>query len=206
MTSSTLLPPKFVGSLSHLPPHAPSHRSLTWWGMMGIVAIESTVFVLAIAAYLYIAYHSNPFPPHQMLPSPGWGTAFLIVLAVSFVPNMWLDKQANSEQLKSTQIGLVLMSLIGIALVVIRYFEFPALNVAWSDNAYGSIAVTILGLHTAHLLTDLVDTLVLTALMFTRHAHGRRFIDVGENAVYWNFVIFSWVPLYALLYLTPRWL
>ena len=48
--------------------------------------------------------------------------------------------------------------------------------------------------------------MVLTALMFTRHARGRRFVDVAENAIYWNFVVIAWIPIYALLYFAPRWL
>ena len=61
-----------------------------------------------------------------------------------------------------------------------------------------------MGLHTAHLLTDVVDTGVLTALMFTRHARGRRFVDVSENAFYWYFVVLVWLPLYAVIYWVPR--
>ena len=61
-----------------------------------------------------------------------------------------------------------------------------------------------MGLHTAHLLTDLVDTAVLTALMFTRHARDRRFVDVSENAFYWYFVVLVWLPLYAVIYWVPR--
>jgi heme/copper-type cytochrome/quinol oxidase subunit 3 len=90
-------------------------------------------------------------------------------------------------------------------LLIVRYFEFPALRVAWSDSAYGSITVALLGLHTAHLITDLIDTIVLTVLMFTRHAHGRRFVDSAENAIYWNFVVAAWLPIYALIYFFPRW-
>jgi heme/copper-type cytochrome/quinol oxidase subunit 3 len=74
----------------------------------------------------------------------------------------------------------------GVVFLVIRGFEFTALNCAWDTNAYGSILWAIMGLHTAHLLTDVVDTGVLTALMFTRHARGRRFVDVSENAFYWT--------------------
>jgi heme/copper-type cytochrome/quinol oxidase subunit 3 len=63
----------------------------------------------------------------------------------------------------------------------------------------------LLGLHTAHILTDVIDTWVLTALMFTRHAHGKRFSDVDDNAFYWNFVVLSWLPIYVLIYWVPRW-
>ena len=97
------------------------------------------------------------------------------------------------------------MSLAGILPLVVRAFEFPALKILWDANAYGSIVWILLGLHTTHLLTDLGDTLVLTALMFTRHGRtGRRFSDVHDNAFYWDFVVVSWIPIYLLIYWAPR--
>jgi heme/copper-type cytochrome/quinol oxidase subunit 3 len=103
------------------------------------------------------------------------------------------------------QIGLVVMSLFGIAPLALRAFEFPALHVSWDDNAYGSIVWTLLGLHTTHILTDLIDTLVLTCLMFTRHGdNARRYGDVQDNALYWNFVVITWLPLYICIYWVPR--
>ena len=62
----------------------------------------------------------------------------------------------------------------------------------------------ILGLHATHLVTDVGDTIVLAALMFTRHAQPRRFSDVTDNAFYWYFVVGSWVLLYALIYWFPK--
>jgi cytochrome c oxidase subunit III len=204
--SNEPLPPKFMGSIAYLPPHAHGNRSLTWWGMMGLVAIEATAFVLAVAAYFYLASHTPEWPPAKLRPDLLPGTIFTIVALLSAVPNLWLKHAAETENLLHVQIGLVLMSLIGLAMLPIRYYEFAGLHVAWSDSAYGSITVTLLGLHTVHLITDLVDTLVLTALMFTKHAKGRRFVDVAENALYWNFVVLAWLPIFAVLYFAPRWL
>jgi len=63
----------------------------------------------------------------------------------------------------------------------------------------------LLLLHTIHILTDWVDSVVLTALMFTGHGEGpRRFVDVSENSLYWRFVWLTWIPIFALLYLVPR--
>jgi cytochrome c oxidase subunit III len=201
-----VLPPHFMGDLSHLQPYGHSHRSLTWWGMMGMIAIEGTVFVLAAVAYLYLAAHSAQWPPHVTPPSLGWATAFTIVTFVSFLPNMWVNRFAEKELLGPVRIGLIAMCCFGLAMAAIRFMQFKTLNVTWSESAYGSIVFTILGLHTAHLLSDLIDTFVLTALMFTRHAHGRRFVDCAENAIYWNFVVFGWAPFYVLLYWAPGWL
>ena len=79
------------------------------------------------------------------------------------------------------------------------------LKIGWDSNAYGSIVWTLLGLHTTHIITDLVDTLVLAALMFTRHGDNRRrYGDVQDNAMYWNFVVAAWLPIYACIYWIPR--
>jgi len=200
-------PLQFMGDLSHLPDHGFSHRSLTWWGLMGIICVETTALALAAAAYLYLSGHELQWPPQRIAPDLGWGTAFTVILLLSFVPNMLLDKRAQQEKLEPVRLLLIVMTLIAVVLVVIRYFEFRAMHVAWSDSAYGSAVIVLLGLHTVHLVTDLYDTVVLTVLMFTRHGHsGRRFVDTSENAVYWNFVIYVWLPFYLLLYFGPRWL
>ena len=79
------------------------------------------------------------------------------------------------------------------------------MRVLWDTNAYGSTVWLMLGLHTTHLITDLGETVVLAALMFTRHGRNRRrFGDVQDNALYWNFVVLSWLPLYGCLYWVPR--
>jgi heme/copper-type cytochrome/quinol oxidase subunit 3 len=64
----------------------------------------------------------------------------------------------------------------------------------------------LLGLHTTHLVTDVADSVVLAVLMFTGPLEGSRFADVSENAMYWYFVVAAWVPIYAILYLAPRWM
>ena len=67
-------PLQFAGDLSHLPAHGHSHRSLTWWGMMGLICVEGTALALAVAAYLYLSGHETAWPPHRLPPSPGWGS------------------------------------------------------------------------------------------------------------------------------------
>jgi len=191
--------------VSGLPGYAFGHRSLLWWGTLGFVATEGTAFALAAFAYFYLRHKSATWPPNLPPPNLIWGTVNLAILLASCVPNQWVKSAAEREAIRPVRIGLVVMTLIGVAPLVVRWFEFAALNVWWNDNAYGSIVWFLLGLHTTHLLTDVGDTLVLTALMFTRHGHsGMRFSDVNDNAFYWDFVVASWIPIYLLLYWVPR--
>jgi heme/copper-type cytochrome/quinol oxidase subunit 3 len=59
-------------------------------------------------------------------------------------------------------------------------------------------------LHATHVLTDLVDTVVLAACVLTREISDSQFSDVDDNAGYWSFVVVTWLPIYALVYWGPR--
>jgi cytochrome c oxidase subunit III len=192
--------------VSRLPGYAFSHHSLMWWGTMGIIFIEGTMFVLMIAIYFYLRNYAREWPPGLLPPDLFWGTLNTAVLLVSGIPNQWYKKAAEKEDLIKVRIGLLVSIVFAIAFIVIRVFEFGALNCNYDTNAYGSAVWTLLGLHTIHLVTDFLDTVVLTALMFTKKVNGRRFSDVSDNAFYWWFVVLVWLPIYVVLYWVPRWL
>jgi cytochrome c oxidase subunit III len=191
--------------VSGLPTYGFGARSPVWWGTLGFVAIEGMGFALAIGMYLYLV-HTNPGWPLADVPPNHWpGTILLLVLLASLWPNWLADRAGKAEDLPGVRRELVIMTLIGLVTIAIRFYEFTVLNVRWDQNAYGSIVWLILGLHATHLVTDVGDTVVLAALMFTRHARGKRFSDVSDNAFYWSFVVASWMPLYLLVYWAPRW-
>lgn len=194
-----------IADISHLPTYGFGSISPMWWGTLAFIALEGTGFALAVGAYLYLAAAAEAWPLAAAQPDPIPGTIVLLLLLVSAVPNHLAARAARAEDLRKVRILMVVMSLFGLAPLAVRWFEFPALNVMWDDNAYGSVVWFILGLHTVHLITDVGDTLVLTVLMFTRHGKaGMRFSDVSDNAFYWGFVVLSWIPLYLLLYWAPR--
>lgn len=191
--------------LSQLPTFASGPRSPTWWGTLGFIALEGTGFALAAGAYLYLAFSAPQWPLSAPPPNHWPGTAVTLLLLASVVPNHILKRHAKECSVWPVRLWLVVMSLLGVAPLIVRWFEFPALNIYWDTNAYGSMLWVLLGLHTTHLLTDVGDTLVLTVLMFTRYGNdGRRFADVEDNVFYWDFVVLAWLPIYILIYLVPR--
>lgn len=192
--------------VAHLPDHAFGSRSIMWWGTFGMIAIEGTVFLLAIASYFYLQGNELAWPPPDT-PLPGLllPTINTLILLASLWPNQLVKTHAEEEDIAKVRLWMVIADLFAIAFVVVRGFEYATLEVFWDSNAYGSLVWTLLSLHTVHLVTDLVDSLVLTVLMFTRHGHeGRRFVDVSENSFYWYFVVLAWLPIYAVLYWAPR--
>ena len=200
-------PYRFERDLSELPDYAFGNRSLTWWGIIAFMLIEGAAFAMAGAAYFFLMAHQQHWPPPEFQP-PGLlpGTLFTILILLSEIPNTIVKKDAEAMRLGRVRLLLPVIAAIGAILLVIRAFEFDAINVSWTDNPYGSIIWALLLLHTTHILTDWVDTLVLVALMYTRHGEEpRRFVDVSENALYWRFVWLTWLPIYLLIYWVPRW-
>src|SRR5207253_6559290 len=95
------------------------------------------------------------------------GTLFTILILLSEIPNTMIKKAAEAHDTEAVRVLLPVIVAIGAVLLIIRGFEFNSLHVRWTDNAYGSIVWALLLLHTSHILTDWIDTIVLTAPMQT---------------------------------------
>ena len=191
--------------VSMLAPGGFGYRSLMWWGTFGLVFIEGTMFALAIGAYFYLRTRVPTWPPDGVAPPDlTWGTLNLVVLLASGIPNELAKRAAEHVDLARVRFWLVVGLIFGVGFNVVRALEYTTLNVLWNTDAYGSIVWMLLSLHTVHIATDVVDTGVLTALMFIGPVEEQRFVDVEENSVYWYFVVFTWVPIYLVVYWAPR--
>lgn len=197
--------PQFIGDASSLPDYGFGSRSTTWWGVVGFMTIEGAAFALGFASYFFLMAQEKQWPASAPPPDLFWGSFSLVLLLLSEIPNAWTKRAAEREDMAAVRRGLIMMCLIVLPIFVTRGIEYDHLNVGWDRNAYASITWALLLMHTIHLVTDWVDTLVLTVLMHTPHGYkGRRFVDTSENALYWHFIVWSWVLVYAVIYGVPR--
>ena len=190
--------------VSVLPSYGFGTRSLMWWGTAGMMAIEGTAFAFMIVVYFYLRAFADQWPAAGGPPDLLWGTLNLLVILASAVPNILSDRAAIDHDLARVRLWLLVSSAFALVLCAIRALEFTTLNVRWDDSAYGSAVWVLLGLHTFNLVTDVIDTLVLTVLMHKGPIDGKRYVDVAENAGYWNFIVLTWIPIYLVLYWAPR--
>jgi heme/copper-type cytochrome/quinol oxidase subunit 3 len=190
--------------VAQLPSYGFGHRSLMWWGTAGMMAIEGTAFAFVIVIYFYLRSLSGTWPYGARAPDLLWGTVNAVLIVLSAIPNTFMDKAAIDQDLHRVRRGLAILSAIGLALLVVRALEFTALNVTMTESAYGSIVWVLLILHTFNLITDYIELLVVTVLMFKGPLEGKRFVDVAESAGYWDFVVVTWLPIYAVIYWAPR--
>jgi heme/copper-type cytochrome/quinol oxidase subunit 3 len=198
--------PRFTDDVADLPTHKFGPSSLTWWGIIAFMVIEGTAFALTFAAYFFLMGHEQGWPPEaRQAPDLLAGTLFTLLILLSEIPNTMIKKAADAHDTEAVRGMMPIMVAIGVVLLVIRGFEFNSLNVRWTDDAYGSIIWTLLLLHTTHILTDWIDTVVLAALVQTPVGYeGRRLVDVDENALYWRYVWMLWLPIYLMIYWIPR--
>jgi cytochrome c oxidase subunit III len=198
---------KAVLDVSGIPDIAFGYRNVSWLGNVLYMTIEGTMFALLFATFFYLKTRSPHWPPGGFVPaSIGAGLVSAALFVVSLVPAIWTKRQAFRQSRTTLRLGLALMAALGLALIVVRGFEFTSLNCRWTDNAYASSLWILLGIHTGHLITEWIETLVLLGIASTSHMHGIRYADAAMNSDYWYFVAITAFVLQIVIYGTTRWL
>lgn len=195
-----------VGDVSTLPDHAFSHHAPIWWGNLLMIFIEGAAFAILAASYFYIRRNFDSWPPPRtLLPDLGVSSINLLVIVISAAPFWYAARKARKEA-SPLVIGLwlTLCVLFGVVAIVLRGFEFAALHTRYDSNAYGSITWTILAVHLAHLLAGTLETFLIALVMFVGPVEKKHYTDATVMAVYWYFIVISWVALYLIVFIAPR--
>lgn len=193
--------------VSHLPDFAYDHRDPLWWGTVGFIVIEGTTLLVCMASYLYLARNFPQWPPPGTpLPALLPATLALGLAFLSVVPATMADRAARAMDPDRTRRALGVHFLFGLGLLGLRAFELLALRTRWDAHAYGSIVWLILGVHTTLVLTDVADTALVAMIFQRRRQQNKHYADVPDNSLYWYFVVVTWLLVYVLIYLSPRWL
>ena len=195
---------RVVGDLSRLPASGFRSHSLWGWAAMAFMLMEGIGFALAGATYIYLMNGSRRWPLEGQPPDLLYGTLMTVLLLGSLFPNYLMSRAARRREAEPAKRWAVVVFVLNALALVVRAFEFPHLNVRWDQDAYGSVTWALMGLHTLHLLTDFLDTFFLTVFLFTHTLDSERFSDLDDDAVYWAFVVLTWVPIYLIVYWAPR--
>src|SRR5438270_3958875 len=169
-----------------------------------MMAIEGTLFALAIATFIYLRMNNLDWPP-ATVPKPDMllPTINLLLLIVSGIPALYADAAARREDLTGVRIAMALFILMGIIFIVIRFVNLANIGYKWSDHAFGSIVWVVIGMHMFHCIVASGENTMLLVYLFGWPATKKRFLDVRCAAGYWYFVILSWLPFYFFIYVQP---
>src|SRR5205085_11364246 len=192
--------------VSGLPSVAFGHRNTTWLANIFYMAIEGMMFALMFAIYFYLRTRSTEWPPGHLPPALRYGATNAVIFIASVIPAWFVKKRAPECNRWAVRTGLLALSLFAFAATIVRILEFTALNCRWTDNAYASTVWVLIGLHSGHLVTELIETLVLLAISFTPKMEGTRLADAAINSDYWYFVVVTGLIVDLLIYGTTRFL
>jgi cytochrome c oxidase subunit III len=192
--------------VSGLPSVAFGRHNTTWLANVFYMTIEGMMFALIFATYFYLRTRSSDWPPGHLPPALPYGIASAVVFLLSVIPARWVQKRAPGGDRAAIRNGLLLLSLFAIVATLLRVLEFTALNCRWSDDAYSSTVWVLIGMHSGHLITELIETLVLLAVALTPKMEGTRLADAAINSDYWYFVVLTAWMVDLVIYGTTRFL
>jgi heme/copper-type cytochrome/quinol oxidase subunit 3 len=204
---------RHVLDVSEMPGTALDHRSPIWWGNTLLLFIETAMFGILVAAYFYLRLQFEQWPPPLVshmppdghpLPELPVALAGLAVLIVSAAPMALSDWAALHRRTRLVVWGVALTILLGLGVIVLRWFEFHALKFRWDENAYGSITWLILGMHFTHLIVGTCENSIMLAWVLTHGLDDKHARDIRITAFYWYWIVAIWLILFAIVYFTPR--
>lgn len=193
-----------VLDVSHLEIGTADSRALLWWGNLGMLAIEGSMFMMAIATFLYLRMANLDWPPSTvrnpdlLLPSINVGLLVLCAIA-AFV----IDRAALRDDVRTAMLGQAICILATIAFLVIRFMIMKDIGYKWSSHAYGSVVWFSVGMHTLHMLAAGGETTLLFVYSLFKPVVKKHLLDYRAIAVYWYFVALMWIPFYFLIFIEP---
>lgn len=191
--------------VSELPTVTFGARSVMWWGTLGYMTIEGWSLVLLLGTYFYLRQNFESWPPLRT-PSPSLliPTVNMALLLVSLWPTWLAAERGKRLDEPGVRLWLTVCSVLSLPILILRWFELWALNVRWDSNAYGSIVWITVGFQTSLLVLDVADTVGLTLFYWMRRLPIKVMSDVADNSFYWYFTVASWIPIYLIIYVGPR--
>jgi cytochrome c oxidase subunit I+III len=180
-------------------------RALIWWGNLGMLAIEGTMFAMALATYLYLRSVNLDWPP-ATVPKPDllMPTVNMVMLALSCIAAFVIDRAAITRNMAAIRAGHVISIAVGLTFLFIQFaIIVPHLGYKWSTHAYGSIVWTIIGMHTMHMVAATGETGLLFVYGLFKPVLKKHLLDFRCTAVYWYFVALVWVPFYFVIFVEP---
>jgi len=194
--------PRNVLDVSSLPTFAFGRRDPRWAAVMLLIAIEGSVFGLMVFAYFYVRTRLEVWPPTPLTARElALGGVTAAVLLASAVTAHLVNRAAYVVDLPRARRWLLLTTALSALALLLRVVELSSLPFRWDANVFGSVFWGTLSLHTLHLIAGNVENGLFLALLHRGPIEKKHLVDLEVNGIYWYFVVFSWLPIYAILYL-----
>ena len=182
-----------------------------WWGILGLIAIETTVVAAFLVSFFYlwlvnVAEDRMGWPPRgTALPPllyPSINTGLLVICSLAmYYGGIVMQKGQNWRFVWS----VVVCCGAGAVVMWLRWLQLYQLPFSWKENAYASFVWALTGFHFMHVTSAVLGTAVIGWFAAKGFYTEQRRIGVQVDTMYWYFVSGTWIPIYIVLYWTPSW-
>jgi heme/copper-type cytochrome/quinol oxidase subunit 3 len=180
-------------------------REPLFWGVLLLIAIETSGLALLLGTYFYLSGNEPRWPPAGVLDPPLGPAAAATGLLLATLPTQHrVNAAARRGDVRGMLRWLIASTLLAVGFIALRFGEFRALPFYWDSHAYGSAVWVIIGYHTLHAVTGVIENLMLIALLYRGPVERKHALDVQLSGLYWYFMVGAWLCCFATLYL-GRW-
>jgi len=186
-------------------PQARAGRPSGWWGTALFLATEVTLFGTLFGTFAYLRFKAVHWPPPG-IPEPEVLSPVVLTcaLALTSVPVQAALVSARAGRARRAVAALVLALVVqsGYLAAQLVLYARDVDRVEPHRTAYGSIVVTMLGVHAAHVAVGILLELWL-AVRLAQGLTRYRVVGLASTALYWH-VVNALAVLVLLVELSPR--
>lgn len=183
----------------------PTRPHPLWWGISGLIVIESMVFASFLASYFYLRMWTPEWPPASVGQLPVLlPTINVLLLFGSSAGMIYSGHGAQRGDDRATWLGIAIAVALAIVVLGLRWWHLATIGFRWDSHAYGSMVWTLTCLHFTHVLASVLGTAAVGYLGWLGYFTQQRRLAVVADAMYWQFVVVIWLPVYVVIYWLPR--
>lgn len=181
-----------------------------WWGVVGLILIESTVVATFLASFFYLWLVSLgkvdatwQLPSNAALPLlyPNINLVLLLVCAASMYFGGVVMEEGRG---KVFALWSIVCCLAGTAILILRWLYLSELSFDHTESAFSSFLWTLMGFHIFHVLSGVLGTALIGWLAYQGYYTRERFLGVKLDTIYWYYIVIAWLPMYVSIFWAPR--
>jgi cytochrome c oxidase subunit 3 len=172
-------------------------------GLITFLASEVMLFGSFFTAFFYIRYSTyvHVFPPEPYdIPKKLTGINTCILISSSFTMHWALISVKRNNRL-GLILGLFLTLAMGLTFLGIQMYEYRDIGFTPESGAFASTFFCLTGLHGTHVFIGALLLSIAFVRSLRGHYSAENHMGVELTGIYWHFVDFVWVILYAIVYL-----
>jgi cytochrome c oxidase subunit III len=178
-------------------------RGLGWWAVGTLVATEAALFAYLLFSYFYtgaVAPRGWVLEPHPVLKLALPNT---ILLLCSSLVAWYGERGVLTRKHGQALIGFGGAFLMACLFAAVQVLEWKSKPFSIGTSSYGSLFFVTTGFHMAHVVVGIAVLAAIFIWTALDYFSPRRSLSVSAGVLYWHFVDFVWLFVFASFYISP---